>query len=119
MLIAGLVLGLLIGAAIGYLYARGRIASTSADLASQASAAAERARAAEERATMIERAGRERAALIDGQLAQRFQSLSAEALDASTAASWRSPRGACARRTSRRPGNWTTAAPPSSASSPP
>ena len=85
MLIAGLVLGLLIGAAIGYLYARGRIASTSADLASQASAAAERARAAEERATMIERAGRERAALIDGQLAQRFQSLSAEALDASTA----------------------------------
>ena len=34
---------------------------------------------------MIERAERERAALIDGQLAQRFQSLSAEALDASTA----------------------------------
>ena len=85
MLIAGLLLGILIGAAIGYLYARGRIASVSADLASQASAAAERARAAEERATMIERTGRERAALIDGQLAQRFQSLSAEALDASTA----------------------------------
>jgi DNA recombination protein RmuC len=85
MLIAGLLLGILIGAAIGYLYARGRIASVSADLASQASAAAERALAAEERATMIERTGRERAALIDGQLAQRFQSLSAEALDASTA----------------------------------
>ena len=85
MLIAGLVLGLLIGAAIGYLYARGRIASASADLASQASAAAERARAAEERATMIERTARERAALVDGQLAQRFQSLSAEALDTSTA----------------------------------
>ena len=74
MLIAGLVLGILIGAAIGYLYARGRIASASADLASRASAAAERARAAEERA-----------ALIDGQLAQRFESLSAQALDASTA----------------------------------
>jgi DNA recombination protein RmuC len=85
MLIAGLVLGILIGAAIGYLWARGRIASASADLASQASAAAERARAAEQRAMMVERAERERAALIDGQLAQRFQSLSAEALDASTA----------------------------------
>ena len=85
MLIAGLVLGILIGAAIGYLYARGRIASATTDLAGQASAAAERARAAEQRAAMIERAERERAALIDGQLAQRFQSLSAEALDASTA----------------------------------
>jgi DNA recombination protein RmuC len=85
MLIAGLLLGILIGAAIGYLYARGRIASATSDLAGQASAAAERARAAEQRATMIERAERERAALIDGQLAQRFQSLSAEALDASTA----------------------------------
>jgi len=85
MLIAGLVLGILIGAVIGYLYARGRIASNTADLASQASAAAERARGAEQRAAMIERAERERAALFDGQLAQRFQSLSAEALDASTA----------------------------------
>ena len=50
MLIAGLVLGILIGATIGYLYARGRIASATADLAGQASAAAERARAAEQRA---------------------------------------------------------------------
>ncbi|HEY4462392.1 MAG TPA: DNA recombination protein RmuC [Streptosporangiaceae bacterium] len=73
MLIAGLVLGIIIGAAIGYLYARSRLASATADLAGQASAATERARAAEQRA-----------ALIDGQLAQRFQSLSAQALDAST-----------------------------------
>jgi DNA recombination protein RmuC len=74
MLIAGLVLGILIGITIGYLYVRGRIATATADLASQASAAAERARAAEQRA-----------ALIDGQLAERFQSLSTAALDASTA----------------------------------
>ena len=74
MLIAGLVLGILIGVTIGYLYARGRIATATADLASQASAASERARAAEQRA-----------ALIDGQLAERFQSLSTAALDASTA----------------------------------
>jgi DNA recombination protein RmuC len=85
MLIAGLILGIIIGAVIGYLYARGRVASATADLAGQASAAAERARAAEQRAEMIERTERERVALIDGQLAQRFQALSAEALDASTA----------------------------------
>jgi len=63
MLIAGLALGMIIGAAIGYLYAGRRLA-----------AATERAHAAEERA-----------ALVDGQLAERFQSLSAQALDASTA----------------------------------
>ncbi len=74
MLIAGLVLGILIGVTIGYLYARGRIAAATTDLASQASAASERARAADQRA-----------ALIDGQLAERFQSLSTAALDASTA----------------------------------
>src|SRR6201996_2728194 len=61
MLIAGLIIGMVIGAAIGYLYAGRRLAG-----------AAERARAAEERA-----------ALVDGQLAERFQSLSAQALDAS------------------------------------
>jgi DNA recombination protein RmuC len=54
---------MIIGAVIGYLYAGRRLAS-----------ATERARAAEERA-----------ALVDGQLAERFQSLSAQALDASTA----------------------------------
>ena len=63
MLVAGLVLGLIIGAVIGYLYAGRRLG-----------AATERAHAAEERA-----------ALVDGQLAERFQSLSAQALDASTA----------------------------------
>jgi DNA recombination protein RmuC len=63
MLIAGLILGMIIGAAIGYLYAGRRLG-----------AATERARAAEDRA-----------ALVDGQLAERFQSLSAQALDASTA----------------------------------
>ena len=70
----GLLLGMLIGAAIGYLLARGRVA-----------AADERARAAEDRAAMIERGAAERAALVDGQLAERFQALSAQALDASTA----------------------------------
>jgi DNA recombination protein RmuC len=57
-----LLLGIVIGAAIGYLFARGRVAS------------------AEERA----RGAAERAALIEGQLAERFQALSAQALDAST-----------------------------------
>jgi DNA recombination protein RmuC len=58
-----LLLGIVIGAAIGYLFARGRVAS------------------AEERA----RGAAERAALVEGQLAERFQALSAQALDASTA----------------------------------
>jgi DNA recombination protein RmuC len=52
-LLAGLLLGIVIGAAIGYLYARGRLAAAAEDL--------------------------------NGQLADRFQALSAEALDASTA----------------------------------
>src|SRR6201986_2150679 len=63
MLITGLILGMIIGVAIGYLSAGRRLAS-----------ATERARAAEERA-----------ALVDGQLAERFQNLSAQALDSSTA----------------------------------
>jgi DNA recombination protein RmuC len=62
-LLAGLLLGIVIGAAIGYLYARGRLADASG-----------RARTAEQRA-----------ALVEGQLAERFQALSAQALDASTA----------------------------------
>jgi DNA recombination protein RmuC len=65
-LLAGLLLGIVIGAAIGYLFARGRLAAATAS-------AEARARAAEDRA-----------ALIDGQLAERFQALSAQALDAST-----------------------------------
>jgi DNA recombination protein RmuC len=74
LLLVGLLLGIIIGAAIGYLFARGRFAG-----------ADERARAAEERARVIERGAAERAALVDGQLAERFQALSAQALDASTA----------------------------------
>jgi DNA recombination protein RmuC len=67
-----LALGAVVGAAIGYLYARGRLAGMTADLTGQARAAEERARAAQERA-----------ALIDGQLAERFQAMSAQALDRS------------------------------------
>ena len=66
-LLLGLLLGIVMGAAIGFLYARGRLAAAAAD-------ASARARAAEQRA-----------ALVDGQLAERFQALSAQALDASTA----------------------------------
>ena len=61
-LLGGLLLGIVIGAVIGYLFARGRVA----DLIG-------RARAAEQRA-----------ALLDTQLAERFQALSTAALDAST-----------------------------------
>src|SRR5580692_1962937 len=84
LLLTGLLLGIVIGAAIGYLFARGRLASAAADLSGRARAADERARAADERARMIERSANERAALVEGQLAERFQSLSAQALDAST-----------------------------------
>jgi DNA recombination protein RmuC len=73
LLLAVLALGLILGAVIGVLYARGRQADTAAELTGRARAADERARAAEERA-----------ALVDGQLAERFQALSAQALDAST-----------------------------------
>jgi len=66
-------IGIAIGAVLGFFFARSREASAAADLAAQASAADERARAAHERA-----------ALVENQLAERFQSLSAQALDAST-----------------------------------
>ena len=66
-LLLGLLLGIVVGAAVGYLYARGRLAADAAD-------ASARARAAEQRA-----------ALVDGHLAERFEALSAQALDASTA----------------------------------
>src|SRR6516162_506987 len=84
-LLAGLLLGIIIGAAIGYLFARGRLAAAAADLSGRARAADERARAAEDRARMTERGAADRAALVEGQLAERFQALSAQALDASTA----------------------------------
>ena len=67
-----LVIGVLLGAVIGFLVARNREAGATADLVARASAADERARAAEQRT-----------ALVDGQLAERFQALSAQALDAS------------------------------------
>ena len=67
-----LVIGVLLGAVIGFLVARNREAGAAADLVARASAADERARAAEQRT-----------ALVDGQLAERFQALSAQALDAS------------------------------------
>jgi DNA recombination protein RmuC len=62
-LIVVLLLGVIIGCAIGYLFAKSRLA-----------AADERARGAEEKAQLIE-----------GQLAARFEALSARAVDASTA----------------------------------
>ena len=66
-------IGIALGAVLGYLFASNREAGAAASLAAQASAADERARAAHERA-----------ALVESQLAERFQSLSAQALDAST-----------------------------------
>jgi DNA recombination protein RmuC len=83
-LLAGLLAGAILGTVIGYLYARGRLAGATADLTGQARAAEERARAAQDRASFVERAALEKAALIDGQLAERFQALSAQALDVST-----------------------------------
>src|SRR5215467_5231266 len=72
LLVAGLAFGAALGSVIGFLYARIRQAGVTADLAAQARAADERARAAHDQA-----------ALVDGYLAERFQALSAQALDAS------------------------------------
>jgi DNA recombination protein RmuC len=83
-LLIGLMLGAGLGAAIGYLLARGRLAGLAADLTGQARAADERARAAHERAALLERAAEDKAELIDAQLAERFQVLSDQALDRST-----------------------------------
>jgi DNA recombination protein RmuC len=85
LLFAGLVVGVLLGTAIGFLLARSRQAAGAADLTARASAAEERARSAEEKRVMAERAALERAELVETQLAERFQALSAQALDASTA----------------------------------
>src|SRR5690242_5569364 len=68
----GLGIGVVLGTALGFLYARSRLTSAITDLTVQARAADERARAAHEQA-----------ALIDGYLAERFQALSAQALDVS------------------------------------
>src|SRR5580658_10369405 len=85
-LLVTLLIGVALGAAIGYLLARGKLASMAADLTGRARAADERADAAQARAAPIERAALEKAELLDGQLAERFQSLSAQALDQSARA---------------------------------
>jgi DNA recombination protein RmuC len=61
MTVFALLAGIAIGVVIGYLLARSRLA-----------AATERARAAQDAAALIERTARERTALADGQLAERF-----------------------------------------------
>ena len=71
-LLAGLGVGVVLGALIGSLYARNRLTGAMTDLTARARAADERARAAQEQA-----------ALVDGYLAERFQALSTQALDAS------------------------------------
>ncbi len=76
-LFAGLVLGALAGAAIGFLIARNRQAAEAASLSAQV-------RAAEEKITLVERAAREKAELVEGQLAERIRALSTEALDANS-----------------------------------
>ena len=73
MSLLALLIGIAVGAALGFLYARSRQAAAATALAARASAAEERARAASERSELVE-----------GQLAERFQSLSAQALDDST-----------------------------------
>jgi DNA recombination protein RmuC len=82
-LLLTLLVGVALGAAIGYLLARGRLAGLTADLTGQTRAAEERAAAAQQRTLLAERAALQRAELIDGQLAERFQALSAQALDQS------------------------------------
>jgi DNA recombination protein RmuC len=83
LLLVGLIVGACLGVAIGYLYARSRLAGASAEFAAQARAAEERARAAADRAALVNQAAAERAELVDGYLAERFQALSAQALDQS------------------------------------
>ena len=83
-LLIGLLLGAALGAALGYLLARGRLSVLVADLTGRATAAEERSRAAQERAAIMECSAREKAALIDRQLAERFEAMSAQALDRNT-----------------------------------
>jgi len=83
LLLVGLLVGAGLGALIGYLYARSRLAGATSELAAQAMAADERAKAAADRAALVDQAASERAELIDGYLAERFQALSAQALDQS------------------------------------
>ena len=65
MTVFALLAGIVIGAVLGYLLARNRLATVAAT-------ATERARAAQDRAAILERAAAEKTALAEGQLAQRF-----------------------------------------------
>ncbi len=65
MTVLALLAGVAIGVVIGYLLARGRLATATVT-------AQERARAAEDKVALLERTMREKNALADGQLAQRF-----------------------------------------------
>ena len=113
-LLAGLLLGIALGAALGYLLAKGRLAAATADLTGRARAADERAKAADQRVAQAERAAHERAALLDGQLAQRFQALSAEALDLSTRRFLQLAEGRRTRPASPQPASSTSGGPRSS-----
>jgi DNA recombination protein RmuC len=59
------------------------VANLTADLTGRARAADERAAAAQRQAQMVERAAQEKAEMLDSQLSERFQSMSAQALDQS------------------------------------
>jgi DNA recombination protein RmuC len=65
MVIVALLAGIVIGAVIGYLLARTRLAAATAT-------AEARARAAEEKVTLLDRAQQEKAELLSGQLSERF-----------------------------------------------
>ena len=65
MIVLVLLLGIAVGAVLGYLLARNQLATSAAT-------ADERARAAQDRAALLERQATERTALAEGQLAQRF-----------------------------------------------
>jgi DNA recombination protein RmuC len=65
MILFALLAGLLIGAVLGYLFARN-------SLGTAAATAQERARSAQERAALLERTAAEKTALAEGQLGQRF-----------------------------------------------
>jgi DNA recombination protein RmuC len=65
MVIVALLAGIVIGAVIGYLLARTRLAAATAT-------AEARARAAEEKVTLLDRTQQEKAELLSGQLSERF-----------------------------------------------
>lgn len=65
MVILALLAGIVIGAVVGYLLARSRLAPATAT-------AQARARAAEEKAALLDRAQREKTELMSGQLSERF-----------------------------------------------